>query len=96
MENQGALAASTTESAIVDSTRRDGSEMIDRAARLSVIECASVNAVTIRSTSQNTGVNRAAGPQARCRRMNTAGKSSETSTAIIAIGGNNAQPQPEW
>ena len=48
-------AASTTDSAIADSIRRDGSAITPSAARLSVIECATVNAVTILNTSQNAG-----------------------------------------
>jgi len=40
-------AAITTDAAITDSTSRDGSLMISRTARLSVIECATVKAVTI-------------------------------------------------
>jgi hypothetical protein len=46
-------AASATESAIADSTQRDGSATRSSAASVSVIECATVNAVTILATSQN-------------------------------------------
>src|SRR3989442_12295218 len=44
-------AASTTESAIADSTQRDGSVTTSSAASDSVIECATVKAVTILATS---------------------------------------------
>ena len=71
-------AASTTDSAMVDSTNRDGRAMTESAARLRVIEWASVNAVTIRSTSQNTGAKRSAGSQPRLPRKNTAGSSRQT------------------
>ena len=45
-------AASTTEAAIADSTQREGSDTTPSVASDSVIECASVNAVTIFSTSR--------------------------------------------
>ena len=40
---------------MADSVRREGSEITPSAARHSVIECATVNAVTILNTSQNAG-----------------------------------------
>ncbi len=63
-------AARITETAMADSTRRDGSEITDSAASASVIECAAVKAVTTLSTSQNAGAKRAA--------SSTAGSSSES------------------
>src|ERR1700736_2094337 len=39
--------ARTTDNAIADSTQREGSDAMDSAASESVIECATVNAVTI-------------------------------------------------
>src|SRR5438105_6792685 len=46
-------AASTTDSAIADSIQRDGNDTMLNAASDSVIECATVNAVTILATSTN-------------------------------------------
>src|SRR6185436_12225130 len=46
-------AASTTDAAIADSTQRDGSATTCSVASVSVMECASVKAVTIFSTSMN-------------------------------------------
>src|SRR6516162_6506642 len=46
-------AATITEAAIVDSVSRDGRVMNPRTARLKVIECAIVNAVTMLMTSRN-------------------------------------------
>ncbi len=71
-------AASTTESAITDSTGREGSASTPSAAIDSVMECATVNAVTILNTSQKTGAKRGAGAQARAPYTSTAGSSSET------------------
>src|SRR6185503_16382528 len=63
-------AASTTDAAIADSTRRDGSDTTESAASARVIECATVKAVTTRNTSQNAGAKRGAD--------NTAGSSSDS------------------
>ena len=71
-------AASTTEVAIADSTSREGSEITPSAARLSVIECATVNEVTILNTSQNAGGNRATARQRPPSSTSTAGRSSES------------------
>ena len=51
-------AASTTDAAIADSTQREGNDTTPSVARLSVIECATVKAVTILNTSQNAGAKR--------------------------------------
>src|SRR4029450_7328356 len=56
-------AASTTESAIADSTQREGRETSPSAASVNVIECATVNAVTILATSQNDPLKSAAACQ---------------------------------
>jgi MarR-like DNA-binding transcriptional regulator SgrR of sgrS sRNA len=55
-------AASTTEAAIADSTRRDGSSIRPSAASESVIECATVKAVTTHSTSTSATRKRHAAP----------------------------------
>src|SRR5439155_12152832 len=54
-------AANTTDSAIAGSTRRDGSATAPSVARLRVIECATVKAVTIPNTFQNAGENASTG-----------------------------------
>src|SRR5258706_7884087 len=66
-------AASTTESAIVDSTSREGNWMIDSAASDNVIECATVNEVATLNTSQKVSRNRLAGPQVFPCRTKTEG-----------------------
>ena len=50
-----------TDNAMADSVRRVGKVITPSAARLNVIECAIVNAVTIWKTSQNAGLNRSTG-----------------------------------
>jgi len=50
-------AAAITDTAIADSTNRDGNEMNPSTARLNVIEWASVNAVTIFTTLRNAPLN---------------------------------------
>ena len=74
-------AASTTDSAIADSTQRDGRLTTPSAASDSVIECASVNAVTTFTTSKNAARKLAAGCQRRpatLDRTSTAGSSSDS------------------
>ena len=74
-------AARTTDSAIADSTQRDGRLTTPSAASDSVIECASVNAVTTFTTSQNAGAKLGAGNQRRScalARTSTAGNSSDS------------------
>ncbi len=71
-------AASTTESAIVDSTRRDGSAITDNAASESVIECATVNEVATLKTSQNVSRKRCAGIHSLLIKTKTEGRSSDT------------------
>ena len=71
-------AARTTDSAMPDSTRRDGSTTIDSAASDSVMECASVNAVTTFATSMNAWRNDSPGRHARRSRTSTAGSSSDS------------------
>src|SRR5581483_12316133 len=70
-------AASTTESAIADSTRREGNCTTDSAASESVIECATVKEVATLNTSQNVVEKRSAGRHAACQ-TKTAGSSSES------------------
>ena len=67
-------AVSSTESAISDSTSRDGSETTDSVASDSVIECATVNAVTVPATLRSTRGKLATGSQRRPRRTSTDGK----------------------
>src|SRR5205814_7035273 len=71
-------AASTTESAIADSIHLDGSDTTPSAASDSVIECATVNAVTILATSTNAARNDCAGRHLLLRRTSTAGSRSDT------------------
>ena len=71
-------AASTTEAAITDSTSRDGRLMMPMAARLSVMECASVNAVTTLSTSLKLPPSVGAGSHWLLRRSSTAGSSNDS------------------
>src|SRR5258706_471424 len=70
-------AASTTESAMVDSTRREGSAITDSAASESVIECATVNEVATLKTSQKVSANRCAGAHCRLLKMKTEGRSND-------------------
>src|SRR5882762_574382 len=95
-------AARTTEVAIADSTSREGSEITPSAARLSVIECATVNEVTILNTSQNAGGNRATACQRPPSSTSTAGRSSDSrnriwSKPITEIGerGDDLEHHPE-
>jgi len=67
-------AAATTESAIAVSTNRDGSDTSPVAEITSVIECASVNAVTISSTSLHTSRSESAALHRCVRRWYTAGR----------------------
>ena len=71
-------AATTTDRAIADSTMRDGSATTPSVASVSVIEWASVKAVTILSTSMLDArkLSRACQPLARC--TSTAGSSSDS------------------
>ena len=74
-------AARTTDSAIADSTHRDGKLMRPSTASDSIIECASVNAVTTFTTSQNAGPKLGAGNHRRScgpDRTSTAGNSSDS------------------
>src|SRR6185369_14763401 len=66
-------AASTTDSAIADSTQRDGSDSTPSVASDSVIECATVNDVTMRTTSQNASRQLSAALQRPSRHTSTAG-----------------------
>ena len=89
-------AASTTDAAIVASTAREGSDTMPSVASVSVIECASVKAVTMRSTSHSacaapdTGCQSAARPQAGPRR--SPGACCHTSTA----GSSNDNRNRMW
>ena len=71
-------AASTTDSAMVDSTSRDGSVITDSAASESVIECATVNEVATLKTSQNVSRKRSAGSHCLLAQTKTEGKSNDT------------------
>ena len=71
-------AANTTDSAIAGSTRRDGSATAPSVARLRVIECATVKAVTIPNTFQNAGENASTGSHRPFVRRSTAGSSNES------------------
>ena len=71
-------AASTTDAAIADSTQREGSATQPSVARLSVIECASVKALTILTTSTEASRKLATACQCRARQAPTAGNSSDS------------------
>ena len=70
-------AARTTDSAIADSTQREGSETIPSAASVNVIECATVNAVTILATSQNDPLKSTAACHLPLRRTRTVGNNND-------------------
>ena len=61
-----------------DSTSREGSETTPSAARLSVIECATVNEVTILNTSQKAGGKRPIASHRPPASASTAGRSSDS------------------
>jgi hypothetical protein len=71
-------AAITTDAAIADSTSRAGSVTRPSAATLSVIEWASVKAVTTLAISKKASLKPPTGCQLPARRHSTAGNSSET------------------
>ena len=62
--------------AIADSTSRDGRATSSSVARISVIECATVNAVTTLATSTAAGRKALTACQRPCSRRTTAGSSS--------------------
>jgi len=70
-------AATTTDAAIADSTSRDGRATMPSAASDSVIECATVNDVTMRNTSHNAGLKPCTGCQRGARQISTAGSSND-------------------
>ena len=71
-------AANTTEAAMANSIRREGKETTPSVARLSVIEWARVNAVTILITSRKAAWKLATGVQPSALATSTAGNKSES------------------
>ena len=71
-------AATTTDSAIADSTSRDGSETMPRAASDKVMECATVNEVTTHSTSRTDSPRLSTPRQTPLTRTSTTGSSNES------------------
>ena len=75
-------AASTTDSAIADSTNREGSDTSPNAASDKVIECAAVNEVTTHSTSRKATPKLSTPRHRRMLTTSTAGSSSESKNKI--------------
>ena len=71
-------AASTTDNAMADSTRREGSEISPSAAIDKVIECANVKDVTTHSTSRHAWPKRTAPRQSFSVWMSTAGNNRDS------------------
>ncbi len=67
---------------MADSTSLEGSDMTPKAARLSVMEWATVNEVTILKTSQKAGGKRSTACQRPPASVSTAGRSSDSRNSM--------------